>query len=396
MGILGDALAGLALPGNIWDSLVGNLGSGSNNPSGQGNLLQILGPIATASPANDSAWANAEQQESIVTQNYANALDDLKNNQDPTPHVNAAAQATQQAFQQLDQDFEQQYAIASQSQNPQQRAVATQQMCNDLQLARSIIQNQHAFQRQLALEVYTLAQQHNAVPGGGTSQCGCTQGTGLTPAQQAALQNQWSMGGMSPLSGMSQSGMSQNSAGSAASSNPMSSMMSMLPMLAMPAMMMPMMIPSMISGMAGHQPTPGSQGAEVAGATSPDGGLQAQEVDAAGIGDVDGGDQAQSVSSTSAQPDAHTQPASSAESVGSWMPTGSNTDVQLADGTTIPNTQAAIAARATLNGTTSDVAYQQPGATMPAGTPVVNLVAPRASAARRRREVKKPSDDDAR
>jgi hypothetical protein len=366
MGLLGDVLSGLALPGGVNSGITvgGCVVVDPKNPR------TLPASNSDGKTSNSDGWTRAEQQASIMAQNYAKALDDLKHNKSPVAHVKAAAQATEQAFQELDQDFDKQYAIATQSRNAQQRAVATQQMCNDLQLAQNIIQNQHAFQRQFALEAYKLAQQHNQVAPDGNNQSS----GGLTPAQQAALQNQWAQGAMSPLTGMS-----QNGTGSAASSNPMSSMMSMLPMMLMPAMMGPMMIPGMISGLAGRQPAPGSQqGAQAAGDTSPDGGAQA--VNATGTG---GDGQTQTVADTTLQPDARTQPASTAASIGNPVPFGPNTDVRLPDGTTTPNAEAAIAARAALNGTAADEAYQQPGAFAPGGF-----------AARRRRGMDRPADVD--
>jgi hypothetical protein len=89
-----------------------------------------------------------------------------------------------------------------------------------------------------------------------------------------------------------------------------------------------------------------------------------------------GGGRTQSVSNDN---DSGTQPASSATSGGNAVPAGSKNEVTLPDGTTTraPNAQAASAAQAALKGATPDDAYQQAGITLPpAGTPVVNPIAP--------------------
>jgi hypothetical protein len=154
---------------------------------------------------------------------------------------------------------------------------------------------------------------------------------------------------------------------------------SLLPeMVMMPAMM----IPSMVSGMGGM----GAHPADAVAAT-PTAQLTSADTPAAGAGGspksqlVDGSSSADggAADAKAAGTDAATQPASAQPVGNSGSAPVSSTDVKLPDGSTTraPNAQAATAVRAALNGASTSDAYQQAGVTLPpAGTPVLNPVAP--------------------
>jgi hypothetical protein len=414
-------------------------GNPYGNGSQQGGAELLPNYIIPTSPSggNSGAWADAQQQEAAMAEDYQKALNDLKNKQSPVSDLQAAAQAAQTAFQEIDQDLESNLAILSQSSNYTTQARAIAQVQSDLLALNTLVQDQETLSNQYAMQASQLALQYAGVApnsGGSSSSSGGSSGssggssgssggsyggtystsngspsgsgsygsyggstgsngsipvsstgssgtsTGLTPAQQAAMQNPYASmyGGMSPYTtgAMSPYTTGSVSPASMGSDSGMSGISSMLPELMMGGMMPAMMIPAMTSGMGARQPAAAAAdpNAQFASNTTPAGaGPKPQDVSASNTGGADGGDHKEPGA------DAGTQPASSVQSAGNSVPAGANTDVKLPDGTTThaPNVQAANAARAALSGANPADAYQQAGVTLPPpGTPILNPVAP--------------------
>ena len=142
-----------------------------------------------------------------------------------------------------------------------------------------------------------------------------------------------------------------------------------------------MMMPAMMSGMGGMGAHPADAAAtptaQLTSADTPASGAggspKSQLVDGSSSADGGAGDAKPSGADAATQP-ASVQPVGNSGSV-----PVSSTDVKLPDGSTVhaPNAQAATAVRAALNGASTSDAYQQAGVTLPpAGTPVLNPVAP--------------------
>ena len=307
------------------------------------------------SSGNSGSAAQAQAAYEAALKDYDNVMKDLNAGNISVSTVKAEAAEAQKAYTDLMNEYDRERAQAAATTSPAQQQQLRSSLAKLLSEAQTLLTNQYNVAQKEAQLATELAQKYASVAT-----------TKSTSSASSSATNS--------------SGSSTDQSGTDADSGDMAYLLeSMLPeMVMMPAMM----IPSMVSGMGGM----GAHPADAAAAT-PTAQLTSADTPASGAGGspksqlVDGSSSADGGAgdAKAAGTDAATQPASAQPVGNSGSVPVSSTDVKLPDGSTVhaPNAQAATAVRAALNGASTSDAYQQAGVTLPpAGTPVLNPVAP--------------------